>query len=44
VSESLSDIDEVRRKRIRRNTIVLLLVAAAFYVGFIVMSVMRGQS
>jgi len=31
-----------RRRRIRRTAIVLGLVAMAFYVGFIVMSVMRG--
>jgi hypothetical protein len=39
----LNEVDD-RRKRIRRNTIILLLVALAFYVGFIVMSVMRGPS
>jgi hypothetical protein len=31
-----------RRKRIRRSFIVLALVAAAFYVGFIVLAVTRG--
>jgi hypothetical protein len=30
-----------RRARVRRNAILLGLVALAFYVGFIVMSVMR---
>jgi hypothetical protein len=31
-----------RRKRIRRSVIVLALVAAAFYIGFIVLAVTRG--
>jgi hypothetical protein len=31
-----------RRKRIRRSVIVLALVAAAFYVGFILLAVTRG--
>ena len=30
-----------QRRGVRRNTIILSLVALAFYVGFIVMSVMR---
>ena len=30
-----------RRARVRRSTIILSLVALAFYVGFIVMSVAR---
>jgi uncharacterized membrane protein len=37
-------IDDLeRRKRIRRTAIILALVALAFYVGFIVMSVMRAS-
>jgi uncharacterized membrane protein (DUF485 family) len=35
-------IDE-RRKRVRRNAILLALVALVFYVGFIVLSMMRGS-
>ncbi|HEU4623494.1 MAG TPA: hypothetical protein VFS52_01960 [Steroidobacteraceae bacterium] len=31
-----------RKKRIRRSVIVLALVAAAFYIGFIVLAVTRG--
>ena len=31
-----------RRKRIRRSFIVLALVAAAFYFGFILLAVTRG--
>ena len=31
-----------RRRRVRRSAIVLALVAAAFYVAFIVMAVTRG--
>ena len=37
------DVTE-RRKRAVRTAIVLGFVALAVYVGFIVMSVMRGQS
>jgi hypothetical protein len=33
--------EDGRRARVRRNAILLGLVALAFYVGFIVMSVMR---
>ncbi|HEY6483847.1 MAG TPA: hypothetical protein VIY54_10005 [Steroidobacteraceae bacterium] len=33
-----------RRKRVRRTAIVVGLIAAAFYVGFIVMSVVRATS
>ena len=32
-----------RRRRVRRSAIVFALVAAAFYVGFIVMMVERGS-
>jgi hypothetical protein len=34
--------DSERRRKVRRTAIVLGLVALAFYVAFIVMSVMRG--
>jgi len=30
-----------RRRRVRRTTLVFALIAAAFYVGFIAMSVIR---
>jgi uncharacterized membrane protein (DUF485 family) len=33
--------DAERKRAIRRNVIVLTLVALAFYVGFIVMTVMK---
>jgi uncharacterized membrane protein len=35
--------EDKRRKRIRRTTIVFALVALAFYIGFIVMMLMRGS-
>jgi hypothetical protein len=35
---------EERRKRVRRSAIILGLVALAFYVTFIAMSVMRSGS
>jgi len=34
--------DADRRRRVRRTALLLALIAAAFYVGFIVMSVVRG--
>ncbi|MBX5462334.1 MAG: hypothetical protein IRZ28_14740 [Steroidobacteraceae bacterium] len=34
--------EQERRRRVRRSFIVLVLVAVAFYVAFIVMTVMRG--
>jgi len=38
-------IDEAeRRRKVRRTTLVFLFVAAAFYFGFIVMSVIRASS
>ncbi len=37
------DNDSERRKRVRRTTLVLAIVAIAFYVGFIVMSVVRAE-
>jgi hypothetical protein len=40
---ALSPAEEAdRRKRIRRSFIVLALVAATFYFGFIVLAVTRG--
>jgi hypothetical protein len=36
------DEEAERRKRIRRSFIVLALVAAAFYFGFILLAVTRG--
>jgi hypothetical protein len=33
--------DAERRKRVRRTALVLMLIAAAFYFGFIVMAVTR---
>ena len=36
------DEEADRRKRIRRSFIVLALVAAAFYFGFILLAVTRG--
>lgn len=33
--------DVERRKRVRRTALLLMLIAAAFYVGFIVMAVVR---
>ena len=39
------DEDEAERRRsIRRTTVVLVLVALAIYVGFIVSSVMKAQT
>ena len=34
--------DSERRRRIRRTAVLLGSVAVAFYIGFIVMSVLRG--
>jgi hypothetical protein len=35
--------DANRRAQIRRTAIVLALIAAAFYIGFIVMAVVRNR-
>ena len=35
--------DSERRKRVRRTTIVLAAVALAFYLGFIIMSVVKAS-
>jgi uncharacterized membrane protein (DUF485 family) len=37
------DEDLERRRRIRRTTFVLAIVALSFYLGFILLSVMRSQ-
>ena len=37
-------LDEVvRRRRVRRSALLLALVAASFYLAFIVMSLVRGS-
>jgi hypothetical protein len=36
------DEEAERRRRVRRSVIVLALVVAAFYLGFIVLAVTRG--
>jgi hypothetical protein len=36
------DEEAERRRRVRRSVIVLALVAAAFYIGFIVLTLTRG--
>jgi hypothetical protein len=36
--------DAARRRRVRRTAILFGLIAAAFYFGFIVMSVIRAKS
>jgi uncharacterized membrane protein (DUF485 family) len=33
-----------QRRRVRRSAVALLLVALAFYIGFIVLSVTRGHA
>jgi hypothetical protein len=33
-----------QRRRVRRSALALALVAAAFYVGFIVLALVRGSS
>jgi hypothetical protein len=38
------DEDIERRKRIRRTAFILVLVALAFYLGFIALSVMRSHA
>ena len=35
-------VDEALRRRLRRSALVLALIAAAFYFGFILMSLLRG--
>ena len=38
-----SELDSDRRRRARRTAIILAAVALAFYLGFIVMSVVRAS-
>jgi hypothetical protein len=39
---TLSNADDTeRRKRVRRSALVLALIAAAFYFGFIIMAISR---
>jgi hypothetical protein len=35
--------DEERQRRVRRSVIVLAIVALSFYLGFILLSVMRSH-
>ena len=35
-------MDEQRRKAVRRSTLVFSLIALAFYLGFIVVAVVKG--
>jgi hypothetical protein len=41
---AIDPTDEARRRRVRRSTILFVLIAAAFYFGFIIMSVIRSVS
>jgi hypothetical protein len=34
--------DEARRRRVRRSALLWALIAAGFYVGFIVLTLVRG--
>jgi hypothetical protein len=36
-------MDEEKRKRVRRSAILFGLIALAFYIGFIVMTLVRGS-
>ncbi len=36
-------MDEQRRKAVRRSTLVFSLIALAFYLGFIIMAVVKGS-
>ncbi len=38
-----ADLDVERRRKVRRTAIILGCVAASFYFGFIVMSVVRAE-
>ena len=35
-------VSEAQRRRVRRSALLWALVAAAFYLGFIVMAILRG--
>jgi hypothetical protein len=37
-------LEAIRRRRVRRTAIVFGLIAAAFYLGFIAMAVIRASS
>jgi hypothetical protein len=37
-------LDEARRRRVRRSAVLFALIAAAFYFAFIVMAVIRAKS
>jgi hypothetical protein len=39
-----SELDSIRRRKVRRTALLFGLIAAAFYVGFIVMAVLRSTS
>jgi hypothetical protein len=39
--QSISEQQLRQRRRVRRTTLVLSLIAAAFYIGFILMSVSK---
>ena len=38
----MAEMDPGRRKRVRRSALLLALIAAAFYLGFIVLALLRG--
>jgi hypothetical protein len=40
-TQTASDLHDRQRRRVRRTTLVLSLIAAAFYIGFILMSVSK---
>ena len=40
-TQTATDLHERQRRRVRRTTLVLSLIAAAFYIGFILMSVSK---
>jgi hypothetical protein len=40
-SQTATEQHDQRRRRVRRTTLVLSLIAAAFYLGFILMSVSK---
>ena len=37
----MSDVDQDTRRRIRRTTLILVAVAIAFYLGFILSGIVR---
>jgi hypothetical protein len=42
MSDNDMALDERRRLRVRRSALVWALIAAAFYIGFIVLTLLRG--